>query len=359
MDIKLFSLCNQEAASAQDGKKYIKKCVTDFFPECGDFIPFSSQKRMLVAISQSLLAADIVVVAVQSTMYNTTKRMLAAALDMKLEQNQDVAKGLAPALAANKIKANTYAANISFPVTAEIFVTNSFINCGFAITSGGQHIIYLPIDDEKAQEIVFGSLYDYLGDLVDTYVRDSAMIERHKMLINRAAAHLKKESLTVAMANINGKDLILKYAGNNELLKTCFVFENDYNKRSDDAVREYIANTSRQVMDVNKTNLGVVISNAYSGDDSSVFMYISVSDAKGTKVIKMFAEESEKASDLVSACIDKLMIMLYDYNEDSEDNDYVHDDSSDKSLRKLLTVLTAASVGVAAILGLIVTLISK
>ena len=68
MDIKLFSLCNQEAPEAEEGKKAILDCVKCFFPECGGFSHFTSQKRMLVAISQSLLAADIVLVAVQSTM---------------------------------------------------------------------------------------------------------------------------------------------------------------------------------------------------------------------------------------------------------------------------------------------------
>ena len=65
MDIKLFSLCNQDSQEAEKGKEYILGCVKDYFPECGDFNEFTSQKRMLVAISQSLLAADIVLVAVQ------------------------------------------------------------------------------------------------------------------------------------------------------------------------------------------------------------------------------------------------------------------------------------------------------
>ena len=90
MDIKLFSLCNQDSQEAEKGKEFILKCVKDFFPECNGFAEFTSQKRMLVAISQSLLAADIVLVAVQSAMYNATKRMLCAALDTKTAENGEV-----------------------------------------------------------------------------------------------------------------------------------------------------------------------------------------------------------------------------------------------------------------------------
>ena len=83
MDVKLFSLCKQDLPEAQTGKAMILECVKSFFPECEDFTAFASQKRMLLAVSQSLRAADVVIVAVQGNMYNATKRRLTAALDMK------------------------------------------------------------------------------------------------------------------------------------------------------------------------------------------------------------------------------------------------------------------------------------
>ena len=158
MDIKLFSLCNQASAEAEDGQNHILQCVKDFFPECNGFSEFTSQKRMLVAISQSLLAADIVLVAVKSTMYNTTKKLLCAALDMKPVTNGEVASALKNRLDSKKIKENVYNANISYPESATILPTDDYINCGFALTSGGQHIIYMPVEDVKAQEIVLSSL---------------------------------------------------------------------------------------------------------------------------------------------------------------------------------------------------------
>ena len=51
MDIKLFSLCNQDSQEAENGKQKILSCVKDFFPECNGFFDFTSQKRMLVATS--------------------------------------------------------------------------------------------------------------------------------------------------------------------------------------------------------------------------------------------------------------------------------------------------------------------
>ena len=108
MDIKLFSLCNQDSQEAEKGKEFILKCVKDFFPECNGFAEFTSQKRMLVAISQSLLAADIVLVAVQSAMYNATKRMLCAALDTKTAENGEVSAVLSSRPDAKKMKQNFF-----------------------------------------------------------------------------------------------------------------------------------------------------------------------------------------------------------------------------------------------------------
>ena len=116
MDVKLFSLCDTESPTVESGIKCIFDCVKNFFSGCVSFSEFTSQKRMLLAISQSLLAADIVIVAVQGNMYNSTKRLLCSALDIKLEKNARLSAKLGVYLQSGKMKKGAFEGNISFPV---------------------------------------------------------------------------------------------------------------------------------------------------------------------------------------------------------------------------------------------------
>ena len=199
MEIKLFSLCDNESASAQAGKKCIYNCVRNFFSPCGEFEDFSSQKRMLVAISQSLSAADIVIVAVQSNMYNVTKRMLLSALGMETAPNEKVVQ----ALSGRKMKETNFTANTTFPVASELLPTAGYVHCGFAVSSGAQHILYLPIDAPKAHEVVYGSLFDYLAPLAEPDRVAAAMDYRHKAILSRTVNKLNHDSTKIAIANTN------------------------------------------------------------------------------------------------------------------------------------------------------------
>lgn len=359
MDIKLFSLCDKDSENAKNGMIFIAECVGDFFPEHDDFEMFSSQKRMLVAVSQSLRAADIVVIAVQGNMYNATKRMLCAALDIKLKRDEEVAVDLAKALAKDKIKASTFDSNSKFPDSAEVFYTRSLLNCGFALASGGQHIIFLPVDSEQTAEVVFGSMYDYFGEIVEPDVREKAMRARHGRLIATACANLKKYSFKAAMANINGTKQITQFAGDLETLRSCFTFENEYTKRDSDSVEEYISATAREVMNSANTDLGIVISNTYPSDDTSLFAYIAIADPCGTRLVKVPGEKGEAADELIFACIDKLMLILAEYNGATDNGEVEEDDPEDAKLRRDLTLLTVAVTFASALIGIILALIFK
>ena len=202
MDVKLFSLCKQELSETQEGKKYILECVKSFFPDCEGFSAFTSQKRMLLAISQSLRAADVVIIAVQGNMYNATKRLLSAALDLKTAKSDEVANELKPLLETSKIKQNVFDNNICFPSGAEIMPTESYLNCGFALSSGGQHIIYLPIEAPRSDEVVFGSLYDYLAEICEENRNDFAFGRRHAGIMRRTADSLDSEAVKVAFSGM-------------------------------------------------------------------------------------------------------------------------------------------------------------
>lgn len=361
MDIKLFSLCNQDSQEAEKGKEYILDCVKDFFPECDGFNEFTSQKRMLVAISQSLLAADIVLVAVQSTMYNATKRLLCSALDMQTVENEDVAAVLSGRPKAKQLKPNFYTASITFPESAVVLPTNDYLNCGFAITSGGQHIIYMPVEEEKAQQIVLGSLYDYFAELSEPYIVSDAMKKRHRKLIDKAAAKLGAESSRVAVIGNDAASYLVSFLTKED--SSVFTVDINYEfPEVDNDVRTLAVTLARNVRENNHTELGVYISDPFVTHDETeaVCSYIAIANSEGTKTYKMFKEKDETPKDLLKACADKLLLILSGCEQmGSNDEESEDERKADKDLKGILGIVASAAVLAASIAGFVTALILR
>lgn len=355
MDIKLFSLCKQEVPESERGKKCIEQCVNSIFEENTEFTAFSSQKRMLLAISQSLLAADIVIVAVQSNMYHATKKLLCGVLDIELEENAEASELLMPKLENGSVKENIFDANITFPVDCEVFPTDNGLNSGFALTSGGQHLIYMPIEAPRAEEIVFGSLYDYLSELGDGEAAETAMETRHRAIFERTLGKLSENSVKVAIGSKICEDYLASIA-DTESLKACAVIDNEFAEKSEgENENKYYINAARELRDKHIAQYGVAFSEILA-DEEGGYILAAIADESGTNVVRMNAEDGENSEMLYKAAIDKTMLMLYDYNElvNAADESMISD-KADKSLRKAVASAAGIVVGAAAVIGLLVS----
>lgn len=358
MDIKLFSLCKQEVSESENGKRCIYECVSNFFDDCERFAAFSSQRRMLLAVSQSLLAADVVIIAVQSNMYHATKKMLCTALDIKLEQSIPISEKLIPKLEKGTINRNTYEANVMFPKDAEIFPTDNGINCGFAITSGGQHIIYMPIENPKAEEVVFGSLYDYIAELSEDGVTDSAMEFRHREIIERTAGKFNDNMVKVAFGSENYKDFIKSRISGHKL-NAGFVTDDETGEPYDEDVNAFYIDTARMLREKHFAQYGVFFSDIISDENEGRYITAVIADESGTDTVRIYAEDGEADDELFGAAVDKIMLMLYDYNElVNASDESIISDVADRKLRNSIAKLIAAVVGASAIIGLITSVIS-
>ena len=360
MDIKLFSLCKQEVPESEKGKQCILDCVQSFFPEAEDFTAFSSQKRMLLAISQSLRAADVVVIAVQNNMYNATKRLLSAALGIKLENNKEITEKLSSRLFDGKIKQTTYDANIKFPNGAEIFPTDNGLNNGFALTAGGQHLIYLPIEAPRAEETVYGSLYDYFKELCDDYVNDAAFEQRHIAIIERTLEKFSENSFKLSVYSDTMQEFISSRILNKKL-KSSISFDTEIPEKECKDLNDLYIYKARYIRDKHHAQYGVAISKPFRDDESEeTFILAAIADESGTNTVKIFAEDNENAKTLYAAAVDKIMLMLYDYSEymNISENDSIPSED-DKLLRHAVTKIAATAIGASAIIGFILSIMLK
>ena len=357
MDIQLFSLCKQEVPESEKGKKCILDCVKGFFPEVENFNAFTSQRRMILAVIQSLRAADIVVIAVQNNMYHATKRQLCEYLNIELEENEAVIDMLSDKVATGKIKQSTFDNNIMMPVKAEVLPTDSGIGNGFALIEGGQCLIYLPIEAPRAEEVVYGSLYDYLDGIGESSTAEEAMEIRHSAIIERILEKFSENSRKVAVCSDFMQDFITSHIEEQKSV----VFDNDIPENENPDLKEYYINKARYIRDKHNAQYGIAFSKPVTNENSGErYILAAIADDIGANTVQFFAEENESDEKLFTSAVDKILLMLYDYQEfvKSAENDSMPS-AEDKLLRKAITKITAAAIGASAIIGLITALLVK
>lgn len=354
MDIKLFSLCKQEVPQTETGKKHILKCVRNFFPECEEFTPFTSQKRMLLAAAQSLRAADIVIIAVQNNMYNATKKLLAQALGLKILKSTAVFNSLKPLCESGKISQQTLNSNSAFPQGSVIMPTEDMFNCGFALSSGSQHIIYLPVEAPRADEVVFGSLYDFFASICESDVAKTGLNARHRAIIKRTADKLDEDSVKITFAASDVTDTIESITSGISSAH-CFSFKAE--RPYYDDVLENLVTIARDLKSEQFSTFTAVFSdisiNSETGEKS---LKVAIADESGTNKFTFFALENESDEDFILNCIDKTMMILYNYEKLSAiDTSSDITTKADKTLRKNLLYITAGAIGASTLIGLILS----
>ncbi len=358
MNIKLFSLVKGDASGFAGSKKLISDCANAFAHETAKFSNFASPKRMFLAVSQALRSADCVVIAVQNQSYNSIKKMLFSALEIKTQQNEEIYVNLLPLNEKGKISNNALINNSVFPVKAEIFPTDNYMSCGFAITSGSQSIIMLPLDSVKTSEVVFGSLYGFLGQLAGVEKNQDLIKLKRLRLAERLFNTLSKSKMTLAFAALNGINLIEECAKTVDKNNTAFKFIYDVEPRvSSQPVKEYIASCAQKTRIEAKGDYAVAVSSAFSGNDDSVFIYCAVADKNETTVTKIFAESEESAKDLINTGIEYALKIAGNCVATKYEEMHSKAAKAGKDLRRNITAITAFAVGGSAAICAIIALL--
>lgn len=305
MNIKLFSLVKGDPSVFAGNKKLVSDCANAFSHEPVKFSNFASPKRMFLAVSQALRSADCIVIAVQNQSFNSIKKMLFSALDVETHQVEDVYVNLLPLAEKGKISKAALMNNSTFPVGSRILPSDNYMSCGFTITSGSQSIIMLPLDSVKTAEIVFGSLYNYFGELSGIESNSDFDKLRQLRLTERLFTALSAEKSTLAFSAANGLEIIEQCAKTIDKNATVFRFASTTEPRAaSQPVKDYIALCAQKTRIETKSNYAVAVSSAFSGDDGSIFIYCAVADKSETVVTKIFAKENEEAKDLINVGIE-------------------------------------------------------
>ena len=362
MEIKLFSFIKNESADFSGSKKVIADCVNSFTAGDEKFKNFSSPKRMILSASQALRSADAVILAVQASVYNSAKKMICSVFHMETEQNEEVYSRLLPSQEKKEITKTALENNSLFPAESDIFATGDFKCCGFAVTEGGQSIIVMPLDDIKSNEIVFGSLYNFLAEMAGIESAEDVSRVKCARLAVRLAALLKKDSSRLAFSSPAAAQIIeesVDYADRGH--ENIFIADKPEARKTTQTVKDYITEAAQKTRLDTKADYACCVSSAFaSNTDDSTFIFTAVADKDETNVKKLFLNDGETPKQLYRAAAEEALLSCVN-TVISKQNESVKktDRRADKNMRQKLAGITAAAIagatGLCAVLALLLS----
>lgn len=359
MNIKLFSLVKGDASVFAGSKKIISDCAGAFSQETVKFGNFASPKRMFIAVSQALRSADCVVIAVQNQSYNSVKKMLCAALEVETRQEEDVYVNLLPLCEKGKISKTALTNNSLFPVNSSIFPSDNYMSCGFSISSGSQSIIMLPLDSIKTAEIVFGSLYDYFGELAG--IEENADLRKLKCLrlTERLYKAVIKSKSSLSFTKLGGTGLLEECANTIDEEGNIFKFIQEKETRApSQPVKDYLASCAQKTRIEAKSDYAVAVSSAFSGnDDNSIFIYCAVADKNETNVTKIFANVGETPKELIDIGIEYALKIAGNTVISKYEELHSKAAKASNNLRRNVATITAFAIGGSAAICAILALL--
>lgn len=325
MEMKLFSLYRNAADTSVKLQIKVIGCLNGFADSDISFDEYTSLKDMFGGLSKALKDSDFIVIAVDSSIYNSTKLKLMTALSLKKEQNEAVLKKLSKL----DLDESAQEKNAAMPEGATVFVSVDGINSGFAVKKGSQTIVMIPFDDQRLDSVLKRGLVPYItngGRLTSASETEAAPTHEEKEEITSQttseiseqekdiAAHtlniLKESDVKIAVNGNTNATVMREFAVGLDDFDEYFTFTPHIEDRGDYNVTDYTAQMARSAKDLSSATLGACISDIFTTDDGCDYICISVATDKSALVRKLYKEEGEDDAHLIRIACEEMFALI-------------------------------------------------
>lgn len=325
MEMKLFSLYRNAADTSVKMQIKVIGCLNGFADSDISFDEYTSLKDMFGGLSKALKSSDFIVIAVDSSIYNSTKLKLMTALSLKKEQNEAVLKKLSKL----ELDESAQEKNAAMPEGSTVFVSVDGINSGFAVKKGSQTIVMIPFDDQRLDSVLKRGLVPYItngGRLNSASEPEAAPTHEEKEEITSEttsgiseqekdiAAHtlniLKESAVKIAVNGNTNATVMREFAVGLDDFDEYFTFTPHIEDRGDYNVTDYTAQMARSAKDLSSATLGACISDIFTTNDGCDYICISVATDKSALVRKLYKEEGEDDAHLIRIACEEIFALI-------------------------------------------------
>lgn len=325
MEMKLFSLYRNAADTSVKMQIKVIGCLNGFADSDISFDEYTSLKDMFGGLSKALKSSNFIVIAVDSSIYNSTKLKLMTALSLKKEQNEAVLKKLSKL----ELDESALEKNAAMPEGATVFVSVDGINSGFAVKKGSQTIVMIPFDDQRLDSVLKRGLVPYItngGRLNSASEPEAAPTHEEKEEITSEttseiseqemdiAAHtlniLKESDIKVAVNGNTNATVMREFAVGLDDFDEYFTFTPHIEDRGDYNVTDYTAQMARSAKALSSATLGACISDIFTTNDGCDYICISVATDKSALVRKLYKEDGEDDAHLIRIACEEVFALI-------------------------------------------------
>lgn len=325
MEMKLFSLYRNAADTSVKLQIKVIGCLNGFADSDISFDEYTSLKDMFGGLSKALKSSDFIVIAVDSSIYNSTKLKLMTALSLKKEQNEAVLKKLSKL----DLDESAQEKNAAMPEGATVFVSVDGINSGFAVKKGSQTIVMIPFDDQRLDSVLKRGLVPYItngGRLTSASEPEAAptheekeenssetaseISEQEKDIAAHTLNILKESDVKIAVNGNTNATVMREFAVGLDDFDEYFTFTPHIEDRGDYNVTDYTAQMARSAKDLSSATLGACISDIFTTNDGCDYICISVATDKSALVRKLYKEEGEDDAHLIRIACEEMFALI-------------------------------------------------
>ena len=312
--ISLVSLIKEQSVFIQHAQHTIAGSVDSVCPQAARFEAFTDAKEMLQALSASFSRSKVVTVCADTSRFLYLKKVLFQALSLESEVSGAVTAVIRSF--GDDIAPETADAHALVPKGASVFISDDGLFSGFAVQSGKQHLIVLPLDLERLDSIIDNGFSAYIKTTLDA-AEMPPVLPADTDNASAIAARLIAQGFSAAVAATKSAELIKIKIMPLSGWENAFRFVVCDEDKKEMTQKEYIANLALQARDRAGCSVGAAISNVFTDqkEENSLFVLVTVADSLRARVAKVYAQPGETPRQLALAAVDTLVGMLGEYAE--------------------------------------------
>ncbi len=287
-----------------------------------DFRLCGSMAQVSTALSDAFANSDIVAVGAEPSVYSKAKVAILRAMHIKTQLDSSVRARIGDMV---DLDAQQLSLHCAMPENASVFLSDDGLYSGFAIRSGRQHFVMLPLDKFRVEDQLKEGVLPYFteegieiiqkpGIAENPETDETSDVKSVPSCAEKAVELLKLKKMKVYFASTPSCEMVKDMCGE-EVIKDTFVFTEHTAERGTEAPRSYIADLARYAIPDEEDAFGAAVSNVYTGNsqesgERKYNIYVALADKNASRVLRFASQPGETPDELVSASIELLMDMI-------------------------------------------------
>ena len=319
MKVELFAIIKDRASAGAKAQRMIYDTFVQMGAETERFRTYEEPKAFFGEMGKAFTRATVIAAAADEGSFLEQKWNLLKALGLKSE----ICPAVLDMIRQSGVSTDTsMKAHALMPKEAAVFMTADGLYSGFAVKSGSQTLLFLPLMENKAQEILENGVQPYFAAQTKAAQPEPAQepeplnIPDNNERFAETAMMLSERDMTVAFAATQTNLYVQNGVRSNPSFGDSFIpaqVEDEPGSR--ESVTERIACLADSARKEIGTTLGAAISNVYSlsRDTQELFLHVALADSKSAHVRKITGTPGMNSNDMVALATDTLYTMLQDY----------------------------------------------